>query len=131
MDVRAVDGMSPRDRDHYRGGKSSLIIENFGTGNQAIKPKLASFRKNAISQSGLFPDWLRFATMVPDPDSGPNRLRFVEKVISQSGLVPGLASFRYIVPDRNSGQNWLRFVEKVIRQSAALSRIGFASLHSA
>jgi hypothetical protein len=39
--------MSPRDRDHCCGGKSSLKIENFGTGMQSASPDrlgLGSFR---------------------------------------------------------------------------------------
>src|ERR1035438_4508043 len=118
--------MSPRDRDHCRGGKSSLIIENFGTGNQAIKPKLASFRKQCnqpvraasdwlrfvkkvIRQSGLFPDWLRFATRCLTVTQ-PNWLRFVKKVISQSGLFPDWLRFatRCLTVTQ---PNWLRFVK--------------------
>jgi hypothetical protein len=68
--------MSPRDRDHCRGGKSSLIIENFGTGNQAIKPKLPSFRKQCNQPVRAASDWLRFATeclTVPRPKSASFR----------------------------------------------------------
>jgi hypothetical protein len=42
--------MSPRDRDR-RGGGIGLIIETFGTGNQAIKPKLASSENNRASDA--------------------------------------------------------------------------------
>ena len=115
----AVDGMSPRGRDHCRGGKSSLLFENFGTGNQAIKPKLASFRKQCnqpvraasdwlrfvkkvISQSGLFPDWLRFATRCLTVTQ-PNWLRFVKHDQPVRAL-PGSASFRDVVPDHHSAR---------------------------
>jgi hypothetical protein len=83
--------MSPRDRDHRRRGKSSLIIETLGTGNQAIEPKLASFRKNAASQSG--PPRIGFVSP-PGADHHSVKLAsFRKKAANQSGIFPDWLRF--------------------------------------
>jgi len=95
--------MSPRDRDHYRGGKSSLIIENVGTGNQAIKPKLASFRKQLQPASPSRLGLASFRYMAPDRNSA--QIGFVSQKRNQPvRAAPDELRSAAIVPDRNSAK---------------------------